>query len=633
MQLIISDDFTEVQEFLDQSGAPVVVDIETTSLTVGKGRILCIGFGHMDRDDVLVWWPRDLREMRKLRIRRMIAHNSPFERRWMCSYGAKIRIWWDSMFMAHQLDENHPVGLKDLVVRLLGYEDWADDNVAGYADEFGRFEDDPTISKKVLAASKKRVSIYNGKDVHYTRELVKWQRRAIKRIKPGSGADPVRVMRDIMIPAIQPLTEMEDNKLPVRLGKVKKAQAHVEGQIAKIEQKLDASIPDKDRWPDWLQKTTPKWGNTNWTKWWLFEYQGAVCPARGKPSKTFPEGVPSLAAENLAKIDHPAARLLTQRGTLYKNLTGFLNPIMERTRDGRIPTSFKLTGTVTGRLSSASPTKVEKKADATDPWKNPGLNSQQIPRDRATRTLFGESGLAWIEADFSQLELRVVARLANEPTMIELFEADEDIHTYLAKRLARSDNITKEQRTAAKGGNFGFVYGMRAKHFGAYLLENYGQVMTLKESEAFREEYFTNFSALEPWYRKQRQEAIEYGGVHNEFGRFRHLPRVYHEDYWVQENAFRQAINSPVQSTGSDFMLISLARISRDLRLRELGAKLITTVHDSVCLTAPYKTARKVGRIVKETMEQADDSLERKFFLKADVTISRCWGGEPLAEF
>jgi DNA polymerase I-like protein with 3'-5' exonuclease and polymerase domains len=101
----------------------------------------------------------------------------------------------------------------------------------------------------------------------------------------------------------------------------------------------------------------------------------------------------------------------------------------------------------------------------------------------------------------------------------------------------------------------------------------------------------------------------------------------------VQENAFRQAINSPVQSTGSDFMLISLGRLARDLRLPELGAKLITTVHDSVCLTAPYKTARKVGRIVKETMEQADDTLDRKFFLKADVTISRCWGGEPLAEF
>jgi len=329
-----------------------------------------------------------------------------------------------------------------------------------------------------------------------------------------------------------------------------------------------------------------------------------------------------MSQEDLAKIDHPAARLLSQRSTLYKQLTGFLNPIMERTTDGHISTSFNLTGTVTGRLSSSSPGE-----------DNPGLNSQQIPRDKATRNLFGEPGRAWIEVDFSQLELRVIARLANEPTMIELFEADEDIHTYMAHRLIRGREMRKEDRSLAKGVNFGFVYGMRAKHFANYVYENYGVTINPKDSEIFREEYFTNFAGLEPWYRKQRKEAIEYGGVHNEFGRFRHLPRVYHEDFWVQENAFRQAINSPVQSTGSDFMLISLGRLARDYRLPALGAKLVTTVHDSVCLTAPYKTARKVGRIVKETMEQADDTLDRKFFLKADVTISRCWGGEPLAEF
>lgn len=627
MDLMISDDFADVEEYLDGAGE-VVTDIETTSLTVGKGRILCVGLGRMDTDDVLVWWPRSLQELRRLRLRKMIAHNAPFELRWLKSYGSRVTCSWDSMFMAHLIDENHPSGLKDTVCRLLGYDDWADDNVAGYADEFGRFEDVPHT--KEFRAAKKRVSIYNGKDVHLTRELVKWQRRHVRRkLKPGE--DPVYVMRNIMIPAIEPLRQMEDNRLPVRMGMVHKTQKRVEEKIAAIEQKLEASAPPKDQWPDFVK--TVNWGNSNWTKWWLFVYQGALCPARGKPSKTWPEGVPSLAAENLAKIDHPAARLLVERATLYKQLTGFLNPIMERTRDGRIPTSYKLTGTVTGRLSSASPTKVEKKADATDPWANPGLNSQQIPRDKATRNLFGERGLAWIECDFSQLELRVIARLAEEPTMLALFEAGEDIHTYMAHRLIRGREMRKEDRSLAKGVNFGFVYGMQAKHFANYVYENYGVTINPKDSEGFREEYFTNFSQLEPWYRKQRKEAIEYGGVHNEFGRFRHLPRVYHEDFWVQENAFRQAINSPVQSLGSDFMLISLGRLARDYRLQELGAKLIATVHDSVCLTAPYKTARKVGRIVKETMEQADDTLSRNFLLKADVTISRCWGGEPLAEF
>lgn len=619
MDLIITDKLSEVQAYLRQSKAPLIFDIETTSLTVGKGQLLCVAFAPYDRDDALVYWPRTEAAIGKLSIRRGVAHNSPFDKRWMDSYGAKVDVWWDTMFMAHLIDENHPVGLKDLAVRLLGYEDWADDNVKNFGDEFGKLWKD----RHLPAKAKRRVSIYAGKDVHRTRELLRWQKNHIKKnLMPGEN--PVRIMRDIMLPASPALIQMEDNRLPVRVNMIAKTKRIVEDKIASIEQELDASIPPKEEWPEWLQKTKPKWGATNWTKWWLYEYQGAMCPQRNKPTKTFPNGAPSLADGVLAKVDHPGARMLQQRAELYSQLTKFLKPLTERTVDGRVSTSFKLTGTVTGRLSSSSP--------GDD---NPGLNSQQIPRDKATRNLFGERGLAWIEVDFSQLELRVAAVLANEPTMIALFEADEDIHTYIAGRVTKKDtkDITKGDRTLAKGVNFGFLYGMMAKHFADYVRESYGVMITRKEAEAFREEYFNNFSNLPVWYRKQRKEAIEYGGVHNEFGRFRHLPRVYHEDFWVQENAFRQAINSPVQSLGSDFMLVTLGRLAQDLRLRDLNAKLITTVHDSVCLTAPYSTARKVGRIVKETMEQADDQLDKKFYLKADVTISRCWGGEPLAEF
>ena len=88
-----------------------------------------------------------------------------------------------------------------------------------------------------------------------------------------------------------------------------------------------------------------------------------------------------------------------------------------------------------------------------------------------------------------------------------------------------------------------------------------------------------------------------------------------------------------MQSTGSDFMLISLARIADDERISELGARLVTTVHDSVCLIAPYKTAREVAKRIKTIMEKADDNLKQKFFLKADVTISHYWGGEALSEY
>lgn len=623
MEIIVTDDLADVQEYLAQSRSFIIADIETTSLIVENGQLICIGFAPYDRDDILVWWPQTERDLSQLVIKRMVAHNSPFEEKWLKSYRCKVRTVWDTMFMAHLIDENHSIGLDDLGERLLGYGKEEID-VTKFGEWFGqRWSDRRRVRQanpKLWKKRKAEVTVYVAKDVHITRELLKWQRNHIrKNLKPHE--DPIRVMRELMIPAIMPIRQMEDNRLPVRIGLVKKTRDRVEAQIAAIEKTLDASIPPKEEWPDWLQKTKPKWGATNWTKWWLYEYQGALVPRRTKPTKTWPEGNPGLSQEDMGKIDHPAARLLSDRSTLYKQLTGFLVPIETRTRDGRISTSFNLTGTVTGRLSSSSP-----KGD-------PGLNSQQIPRDKATRNLFGERGMAWIEADFSQLELRIAAVLSGDRTMIELFEANEDIHTYMARRVVRQQDVTKEHRTLAKGVNFGFLYGMRANHFTNYVRTEYGVTITKKESEAFREEYFTTFSGLEPWYRKQRKEAIEYGGVHNEFGRFRHLPKVYHEDFWVQENAFRQAINSPVQSTGSDFMLLSLSRLARDLRLRELGAKLVVTVHDSVGLLAPYSTAVRAGRIVKETMEKADDTLTRKFFLKADVTISRCWGGEPLAAF
>lgn len=604
--IIEAESIDEVIGYINEHrSSPIICDIETTSLTVGKGEILCIALAPYKTEDCMVWWVDGNHEdISKINIRHGVFHNTHFDSRWLRHYGAKVHTYWDTMIMAHLIDENNRSGLKDLGQRLLGYEDWSQDEIANLEN-----------------LPREQVTQYVAKDVIVTRELMKWQVRHVhKNLKPGE--DPVWVMKNIMLPAIKPLTQMEDNRMPVRLGLVKKNIQEVSDRIAEIEQTLDAFIPPVEEWPDWLKKTTPKWGNTNFTKWWLYVYQGVPCIRVGKPTKTWPEGNPSLSRDTLVKIDHPAASLLTELAVLRKNLTTFLVPLLERTTDGRVSTSFRITGTVTGRISSASPG-----AD------NPGINSQQIPRHKKTRAIFGEKGKAWIECDYSQLELRVAAVLAKEDTMISLFRSGEDIHTYMARQLTNNDEISYEQRSLAKGVNFGFLYGMHAGHFANYLQESYGIIISGADAEKFREEYFNTFNKLPVWYKKQRATALKYGGVPNAFGRFRHLPKVYNEDYWVQEAAFRQAINSPVQSTGSDFMMISLARISRDLYLQQLGAKLITTVHDSVCLTAPYSTARAVAKRVKNIMEQADNNLNTDFLLKADATISRYWGGEPLAEY
>ena len=178
MQAVITDDLQEVLEYLSQTTAPVITDIETTALTVGHGQLLCMAFAPYDREDVLVWWPKTPGHIRKLRVRKMVAHNAQFELRWLQSYGARVSCVWDTMIMAHLLEEEKPKGLKDLGERLLGYRDWSDDNVASFGTEFGQhWEDRAAIPKSAWNKSKARVSKYVAMDVHVTRELMKWQVR------------------------------------------------------------------------------------------------------------------------------------------------------------------------------------------------------------------------------------------------------------------------------------------------------------------------------------------------------------------------------------------------------------------------------------------------------------------------
>ena len=603
MDVFVTHHTSDVVDYLNQSPKTLqVIDIETTSLNHYKGEILCVGLGLEDREDVLVWWPSSPSVVQELQLRRAAIHNAHFDATWLRSRGAKLRVVWDTMLMAHLLDENHPVGLKALGQRLLHYPDWTEAGVANLA-----------------ALPEQQVSEYVAKDVVVTRNLLRYQRKQLCNTKPGEN--PLRVMQRILLPAIRPLAQMEANRIPVDMDGVRRELERITDELQETDLELAQNTPPREEWPPEFQRSGPKWGTTNWTRWWLFEYHGAACSERGKPSKRWPDGTPSLSSSALSKMTHPAAKVLAKRSTLHKIQTGFLIPLTKRVVDGRVATSFKLHGTKTGRLASASPGE-----------DNPGINAQQIPRDRSIRNLFKDPEHLWIEADYSQLELRVAATLAGEQTMLGLFDRGEDIHTYMAKELAKTDTPTKEQRSLAKGVNFGFLYGMHHNHFANYLQETYGVVISQKDAFQFREQYFARFSGLQPWYQRQRAFAIKHGGVPNAFGRFRHLPEVYAADYWVQEAAFRQAINAPVQSTGSDFMLISLARMARDPRLAKMGAKLITTVHDSVCLTAPAEHATECGELLKTIMEQADDSLPTKFRLKADVTISDCWGGEPFAE-
>lgn len=285
-------------------------------------------------------------------------------------------------------------------------------------------------------------------------------------------------------------------------------------------------------------------------------------------------------------------------------------------RDGqdRIHPTYKLFGTVTGRLSCADP------------------NLQQVPRDPFIRGILGaRPGWTLVVADYSQVELRIAAMMANETTMLGQFARGEDIHMLRAMRMTEkvAADVTKEERKAAKPVSFGFLYGMGAPKFVDYARDSYDVHFTPEEAEAVRRGFFNDYPKLLAWHERQRRLARKYRQVQSPIGRIRHLPDILSQDRAVQGEAERQAINSPVQSFASDLMLLALIELHKMMPPQE--AVIVGTVHDSILCEVrddlvPQWTAR-----IKSTMEDMT-IVKRKFGTEvtvpivADIEVGSHWG-------
>jgi DNA polymerase-1 len=284
----------------------------------------------------------------------------------------------------------------------------------------------------------------------------------------------------------------------------------------------------------------------------------------------------------------------------------------------RLHTFYKIYGTVTGRLSG---------------------EMQQVPRDPFIRSVIGAPpGWQWIQADYSQIELRVAAHIAQEERMIRAFLLGEDIHTLTAARMSgRSvDEFKggsfelKELRKKAKAVNFGFLYGMYPAKFQAYAFENYDVRVSKEEAELVRKQYFETYPGLVAWHHRQERLVRARGYVQSPLGRVRHLPDIHSQDGGVQREAIRQAINSPVQATASDCMLFGMVQLDRVLDERECF--MVGTLHDGIFFECREDKVDKWAPIIKETLQE----LPLKKAFGADLSVPLIcdveWGqhwGEP----
>ncbi len=306
------------------------------------------------------------------------------------------------------------------------------------------------------------------------------------------------------------------------------------------------------------------------------------------------------------KNQHPVISMVLQYRTLSKlNSTyceGLLKVIGD---DGRIHSSFNQTETRTGRISSTEP------------------NLQNIPvrteLGREMRKFFtAREGWVLVDADYSQIELRVLADISGDKNMIDAFKNNQDIHAITASQVFNMplDFVTGEMRSRAKAVNFGIVYGI-----GAYsLAKDIG--VTNKEAKNYIESYLKHYSGIDKYMHDVVEKAKDTGYVETVFGRRRYLPELSASNGMTRAFGERVARNAPIQGTAADIIKIAMIKVDKRLTEENLEARLVLQVHDELIVECPSHESMRVAMILQEEMEKA---VSLSVPLVADSAVGKTW--------
>ena len=333
----------------------------------------------------------------------------------------------------------------------------------------------------------------------------------------------------------------------------------------------------------------------------LFDKLGLPPPKRTKTGySTNVEVLDKLKGKHLIIALIKNYRELSKLKSTYAE--GLLKVI---TPSGRVHTHFQMTVTATGRLSSTEP------------------NLQNIPVRREVgselRKMFiaGE-GKVLVDADYSQIELRLLSHIANDPVMIEAFKNGEDIHTVTASQVfgVPLKEVTPTHRFRAKAVNFGIVYGISPFSLAADI------GVTPKEAKAYIESYLEKYSGVQAYMKGIVKNATERGFVSTLFSRRRYLPELKSTNFNTRSFGERVALNMPIQGTAADIMKIAMINVSRRLNAEKLSAKLILQVHDELIVECPENEADPVCRLLQEEMENAATLLVP---LVAETKVGKTW--------
>jgi DNA polymerase-1 len=508
-----------------------------------------------------------------------IAHNAKYDITVLAQHGLETRgPFFDTMIASWLINPAGSHGLKNLAWTRLGVE------MTEITELIGSGKKQITMAQVPV----EKVAPYACADVDMTTRLVEGLTQELEARGLWS------LFTDVEMPLVPVLTDMERTGIRLDVRVLHEMSDQLDQRLREIEREIQ----------DWVGYSF----NINSTQ----QLSDALFIKLSLPTdglKKTKSGYYSTAAGELEGLrgQHPVIDLILEQRQLTKLKSTYVDalPQLLNPRTGRIHTSFNQTGAVTGRISSSNP------------------NLQNIPirteLGREVRRAFvAEARWKLVAADYSQVELRIMAHIAQDPGLLAAFERGEDIHaataaTVLGVPLAE---VTKDQRRIAKSVNFGLSYGQSA--FG--LAQQTG--MSREEATQFIKTYFEKYPGVREYIERTKRQAARQGYVETLLGRRRYFPNLDKMRGPERGRAEREAINMPIQGTAADIIKIAMIRLHQALRERRLRSRMLLQVHDELVLEAPDDEVDAVIPLVQDVMGGAS---ELAVPLKVDVEVGQNW--------
>lgn len=604
IEVVIVDSEAKLNALVTDLGAAKVIafDTETTdteemkadlvgiSLAVKEGTGYYIPIGHTSGNNLPLKKVIDALTpaMTNAKIGK-VAHNAKYDYIVLARHGLVISpLTFDTMLAEFIVDpSSRNLGLKNLAAYRLGEE--------------------MTHIEELIGKGKKQISMadvaiesvagYAAADAETTLRLMTIEEKELKRVNGQ------KILDEIDMPLTAVLAEMEMTGALIDTEFFGEMSKDLAKRLAEIEKEIFGHVGKtfNINSPQQLSDV-------------LFNHLRLEPPDKGRKTTT---GFYSTSADVLEMLrgKHPVLDFILEHRELSKLKSTYVDalPAALDANTGRVHTSYSQIGAVTGRLSS----------------NNPNLQNIPIRTETGRRVRNGfiaDKGSLLLSVDYSQIELRIVAHMAQDEAMLAAFRAGEDIHATTAAAVydIPLENVTKDMRRHAKAINFGLIYGMSA--FGLTRTTE----LTLAEAEDFVKAYFKKFPGIKKYLDGIRRQAAEIGYVETLLGRRRYFPALQgKQNVQMKNREEREAINAPIQGTAADIMKIAMLQIPSALKSAGLNAKMLLQVHDELVLEVPKKEIEATARVVRETMASA---YPMSIPLETEARAGVSWGEMKVLE-